>query len=188
MSSAYPQFLEDRIELEPNERVVEVFKQHWYVFRDPFLIGFFTPFMLIFLSFFLSSYLFADVPTVVSFIAKGLLYISPLFFIIGFSLFLYRLYLWYKTSYVVTDNRLIIVKQKNLFSLEVKQMELDRIQDVTYQIEGIQASLYGYGDISVQSASKETRLILERVGSPHEAQKVIVEAANKPSSHFNVRE
>ncbi len=58
---------------------------------------------------------------------------------------------WYYSVFVVTDQRLIQITQKGLFSRSVVDLGLAKIQSTNYQIRGLQATLLGFGTIVLQT-------------------------------------
>ncbi len=58
---------------------------------------------------------------------------------------------WYYTVYILTDERLIEIKQKGFFNRKVTEYGLDKIQNINYHIKGFQAALFKFGDIIAQT-------------------------------------
>lgn len=58
---------------------------------------------------------------------------------------------WFYTVYVMTDERLIEIKQRGFFNRKVSEYGLDKIQNINYHISGFQAVLFQYGDIVAQT-------------------------------------
>lgn len=163
-------------ELSSGEEIVLMVRKHWYVFRDPFVLMFFVPFVLLSGIFFLD---YLSLPFILKNILGQLsLYGSVIIFLLGFSLFVWKFYLWWNTYYIVTNKRLILVRQLGLFFHEDRETSLSMIQDVRARVNGLQATLYGYGDVTVQVSSQDAQLILEQVGRPREVQYVIVKEAH----------
>jgi hypothetical protein len=59
----------------------------------------------------------------------------------------YRWVGWYYTVFIVTNQRILVIKQRGLFNRKVDEWQLDGISNVNYSIGGFQAVLFGYGDI-----------------------------------------
>jgi len=174
-----PVYMQNSIDLEPDETLVLMRQKHWFVFRDPFLLGIFVPFLLIFITFLLSNSEL-NLPVFLSnTVAQYFLYGAPTFFILGLVMFSWKWYLWRRTYYIVTSKRIAIIRQNNLFSSDVHQMALDKTQDVISNVPGLQAALYGFGDVSVQASSSTAILVFKTVGKPHEVQKRVMEAIKK---------
>ncbi|HTE22451.1 MAG TPA: PH domain-containing protein [Candidatus Limnocylindria bacterium] len=58
---------------------------------------------------------------------------------------------WYYSVYIVTDRRLIQITQKGLFRKSFVDLGLGQIQSLNYEVNGLQATLLGYGTILVQT-------------------------------------
>jgi len=83
----------------------------------------------------------------------------------------YALDRWY-----ITNQRLIDVEQEGLFNRRVSSLELDNIQDITVDVNGVFATFLSYGNLHVQSAgtNREFELITARL--PHESRKAIMKS------------
>ena len=164
------------VELETNEEPVLFVRQHWFVFRDPVLLALFVPFVLFFFIFLIDE--LGDGSTWLLWVQDGLIFLSALSFSIGIIWFLWKLYLWRKTFYLVTSLRIILLTRYSLFKHDDRETALQMIQDVKAEVNGMQPALYGFGDVTVQVSSQDARLILEKVPKPREVQRVIVREAH----------
>jgi hypothetical protein len=54
---------------------------------------------------------------------------------------------WFYSVYVVTDQRIIEIKQKGFFNRSVSEWQLRNISGVNYEVGGFQAVIFGFGDI-----------------------------------------
>ena len=66
--------------------------------------------------------------------------------------FLYSYMLWYFSIYIVTNQRIRQISQRGLFKKSVVDLGLDKIQSISYGVNGIRAGLMGYGTIVIQTA------------------------------------
>ena len=163
------------IELEENEEVKLMTRQHWFVFRNSSLLSFFFPFVLLSAVFFIDR---CSLPLwLVQNVIQGLLVIASVCFGLGAVSFFGRLFLWSRTYYLVTSQRLILIHQRGLFSKERRETSLGMIQDVKAEVNGLQAALYGFGDVVVQISAQEAQLIFSKVGKPYFVQRVIMKEA-----------
>ncbi len=165
--------------LEPGEDLVLMVRQHWFVFRDPFILMFFVPFL------FLSAIFYGDIFNLGG-VWRDLLGVVGLYgagiaFGAGLLWFIWKFYLWRNTFYLLTNKRLILVSQLGLFNQDDRETGLSMIQDVRSRVKGLQATLYGFGDVTVQVSSQDAQLTLEKVGRPREIQQVIVREAHLKS-------
>lgn len=69
----------------------------------------------------------------------------------GLILWLYYYVLWYFTVYIVTNERIRQVSQKSFFSKSVIDLDLDRVENISYNVPGFFGSLFGYGTIIIQT-------------------------------------
>lgn len=72
--------------------------------------------------------------------------------LVGVLGFLYSYMLWYFSIYIVTNQRIRQISQRGLFKKSVVDLGLDKIQSISYGVNGIRAGLMGYGTIVVQTA------------------------------------
>ena len=72
--------------------------------------------------------------------------------LVGVLGFLYFYMLWYFSIYIVTNQRIRQISQRGLFKKSVVDLGLDKIQSISYGVNGIRAGLMGYGTIVIQTA------------------------------------
>jgi len=93
-------------------------------------------------------------------------------FVCGF-LWLLRTYrLWRYTMLAVTSERLIIVNQFGFFDRSVSQVELDKINDVSYRRKGVLQTVCNYGSVIVQASGVE-KVVLKSLRQPSRIQQEI---------------
>lgn len=78
---------------------------------------------------------------------------------------------WHFSVYIMTDQRLIQIKQKGLFSRSVVDMGLRQIQMVNYEVAGINETLLGFGTIMMQTLVGD--LVIHEVHHPEKTAKKI---------------
>ena len=162
----YYKVMQLSVDLKPGEKEVEVLKGSLYAERLWAFYG--LPFGTIFGLcgvFFLKS----TILQLLSFLV--LTYI--------WSWSLYRWLLWYFTNYIVTNKRLICIEQSGIFKKEVKELQLDRILDITYEQIGMAANMAHYGTLHVIGIG--LTLDLHDVKHPSDARDLILVARPKNS-------
>jgi uncharacterized membrane protein YdbT with pleckstrin-like domain len=85
---------------------------------------------------------------------------------------------YYLDIWIITNDRLIAVEQQGLFSRTVSEMDLWLIQDVTSEINGIAATIFGFGSLSVQSAAERARFHFSRAANPSGVRQKILDLAD----------
>ena len=93
-------------------------------------------------------------------------------FLLGLLAFFYAWIGWYFSIFIITDQRFIRIKQKGLFSRSVIDLGLDKIQNVNYQIGGLQQTLLKFGTIVVQTFVGD--LTLEKMPHPQHIQEALI--------------
>jgi len=51
---------------------------------------------------------------------------------------------------------------------------MERIQDVTYEVEGIVATILGFGDVHVQTAGESDEFLIKGISNPERVKKKIL--------------
>ncbi len=69
-------------------------------------------------------------------------------------------------AWVVTSERIINVEQKGLFSRASAEQEITRVQDVTAEVKGILPTIFGYGDVYIQTAGEKEHFVFRQVCDP----------------------
>jgi uncharacterized membrane protein YdbT with pleckstrin-like domain len=86
---------------------------------------------------------------------------------------------YYLDIWVVTNDRVIAVEQQGLFSRTISEMDLWLIQDVTSEVNGVGATIFSYGTLSVQSAAEKARFHFENVHNPNGIRQRILDLADE---------
>lgn len=85
---------------------------------------------------------------------------------------------WHYDVYILTSERIIEAKQKGLFSREVKEIDLEKVQDVTYSVSGFLATLAEIGSVRLKSASG-MGIEMKDVSKPSIIREVIMKLVEK---------
>ena len=168
------------IHLQEGEHIEIKARKHWYsLFRSS--VGLFIVLLLPFVFWFLFS----------EQIEFGLnkFSISINITLLEFLIMVWFLFIWVRfftvwTNYfldvwVVTDRRIIDIDQKNLFRREVSTLRMERIQDVTMEINGIIATVLDFGNITVQTAAEKREFIMRDIARPGHVKSRILAHLNK---------
>ena len=138
----------------------------------------------------------------------GLVIVFILFRILGFSKFssvIFFLWLiigglyiflqwfnWYRDRYILTDERIINLQQKHLFSRAVIEAPYENIQDISYEVNGFWATIFGFGDVRIDTAGRKEGIIMEQVHRPRRLKSKIVKIRDivmkEREEDFNAKE
>jgi uncharacterized membrane protein YdbT with pleckstrin-like domain len=102
--------------------------------------------------------------------------------LVAFSYGLYYFILWFYDVYIITNKRVVLVNQKSLFSREFVETDIEKIQDVTYSIKGIFATIFKYGTVQIRT-STGLNLELTDLSDPDEIQEMLKNLADVTHQH-----
>ena len=104
---------------------------------------------------------------------------QPLFIIIfvclllALSQLLRGWHVWYNSLMLLTNERLVLVEQRRMFHREFVECTLVSIQQVSHTVDGMLATLFGYGTISVYTAGSHEPFCIRNIPQPYELQQEI---------------
>lgn len=141
------------LQLKPEEKIIIAVHRHWWVVTRRFtlvmlllivpiivlaFLGFlpqkFTGFVLYFLILYLLIILFAA----------------------------FRIWIdYWLDEWIITSERIIDIEQTGLFRREVSEIPFSRVQDITIKIPGFLATVFKFGNITIQTAGEQSFFITE---------------------------
>lgn len=105
--------------------------------------------------------------------------------IFSFFWVIYYMGLWYWLFYVVTmyqlDNwvvtnrRIVDSLQHGFFNRRIAELHLEKIQDVSYKVEGLIPTFFNYGTVEIQTAGTEHKFFFDQIPNPQGVKDVIME-------------
>ncbi len=151
--------------LHKDEHIIFQIRRHWFILFSEVLI-------LLFIAIIPIIFLVITNAYQIKFSFSGNNAIS--LFVFLYSLILLVLWIigfmfwtdYYLDTWIVTNNRIIDVEQKGLFSREVSVINMDKVQDVTSDISGMVATVVDYGDVHIQTAGQNREFIIKDVAEP----------------------
>ncbi|PIR98717.1 MAG: hypothetical protein COT88_00025 [Candidatus Colwellbacteria bacterium CG10_big_fil_rev_8_21_14_0_10_41_28] len=161
------------IRMDEGEKVLMEIRRHWYVLiTESAIVGTFG----IFPFFALLSAVAFDLP-------ERMVYLV-LFFSVGWLLVMWSIFFIIWTNYyldvwIVTNRRVIDIEQFSLFSREVSEFRLDRVQDITIEVKGLLATLLKFGDLYLQTAGMSREFKIAKIPNPYEAKDFIMDQVDK---------
>jgi hypothetical protein len=122
----------------PGEEVQFVFRRHMIAMRKGFYL-------------LLVPFIISSIPPLIwqNNLELFLLPIGGL--LLGLLLFSYHFIMWYFTIYIVTTQRLRQITQHGFFGKDVVELQLSKIQNISYNIPGLSGELFHFGTIVIQT-------------------------------------
>lgn len=84
-------------------------------------------------------------------------------------LWLFGFLIWidyYFDVWVVTNERIVNIEQKGLFTRQISELRFSRVQDVMSSVDGLVPTILNFGDVTVQTAAEEERFVFRQVADP----------------------
>jgi hypothetical protein len=146
------------------EKILLVVHRHWF----DILSQFFIVFIMLLLLF--GSLVFAS-PIINAFngsLSPSLFLFLENIFLIFICLFFFIIWIdYYFDVWIVTNQRIVNIEQKGLFSRGISELELENIQDITVEVQGIIPTFLNYGNLYVQTAAEKERFVFRHVPNPY---------------------
>ena len=80
---------------------------------------------------------------------------------------------WFFNVYIVTNLRIVDIDFVNLIYKEVSDANIDKIQDVSYNMGGVGRTVFNYGDVIIQTAAEIQEFDFAAVPNPAKVAKII---------------
>ena len=80
---------------------------------------------------------------------------------------------WYFSLFIMTSQRFVQITQKGLFHTSFADISLPQIQQVNYEVSGLQETMLGFGTITMQTYIGE--LVIHDVPHPAKIQRKVVQ-------------
>lgn len=92
--------------------------------------------------------------------------------------FFFRSWLdYYLDVWFVTNERIVSIEQKGLFSRTIAEQKLYRIQDVFAEVHGIIPTFLDFGNVTIQTAGTNEYFIFKEIPRPHQVARNIAKLA-----------
>lgn len=134
-----------------DEKVVLVFRRHPIAMRKGFYL-LLVPFVL------------ASIPTLINPAELTFLLIAFGGLGVGLLFFFYHWVGWYYSVFILTDQRVRQVSQSGLFGVTVIDLDVSKIQNISYNVPGLNGELFGFGAIVIQTYVGD--LVLDNLHHP----------------------
>jgi len=153
-----------------NETLI-VFARRHPITQIPYVIGCLflmtlPLFIILFLGRFIIEYSLANV-----FALLWVIYLMIIWFVLFHKLTMFILDTW-----IVTDERIIDTLQLGLFKRKVSELQLEAVQDISVNTDGVLQSYIDYGNVEIQTGAAAQRFLFEQVPNPIDIKDKIVAA------------
>jgi uncharacterized membrane protein YdbT with pleckstrin-like domain len=106
---------------------------------------------------------------------KNIFYLLESFLWLIYWLALFIVWInFYLDVWIVTDNRVVNIEQLNLFSRHISELKHSKIQDVTSEVQGLLPTLFGYGNVYIQTAGNKQRFVFKQIPESTDTRNIIM--------------
>ena len=166
------------IKLDKDEKIILEVRKHWFVLFAETLFLIFLLLLPIFImlaaeSLHISKFIEINGDGIYLYIMATAIWLTLLwitFFVIWTD--------YYLDILIVTNKHIIDIEQKGLFSREISTFRLDRMQDITTEVNGLVATLLGFGNIQIQTAGESREFIAKGIPAPSNVRQRILSVYN----------
>ncbi len=96
-------------------------------------------------------------------LGPALLLLFSLYSLFILLFFLVNIMNYYLDVWIITNERLVNIEQRGLFSRSVAELRYYRVQDVKSEVNGFLPTLLNYGTITVETAAAEENFVMEQI-------------------------
>ena len=154
----------------PNENTILIKRRHWIFLAFNIFILLLFCFLPIVAHIFLTNYSWF------SQILSLFLFLTLTFYLILWCLLFYNIMLYILNVFILTDKRIIKLNQLGFFNYKSAELDLDKIQDISVKQKGIFTNLFNYGDVEIQTAGTQNKVLFIHLPNPEKLKKASVQA------------
>jgi len=167
-----------KFNLNPDEQIVLIVRKHWIAIVGQVAILIFVIIIPLLLLFLLPLF----VPGFPSWQAGHIVYLYTLAYaallMISWVTFFFSWTQYHLDIWVVTTHRIFLVEQRSMFYREISSLTLDKIQDLTIDINGFLPTMLKFGDILIETAGEHKNFEFINAKNP-EAIKIAINSIQK---------
>lgn len=154
-----------------NEQVFLLLRRHWFTYLIFWFLAIISTLpLIIFIFWWMLN------PESIDSEWSALLVILISSYILGlFAVLLYGFIDYYLDIYIVTDRRIVDIKQNGFFKREISELHLHQVQDVNAKVNGLFPTLFHYGEVFIQTAGEAENFIFHSIPHPYSISKTIID-------------
>ena len=100
-------------------------------------------------------------------------------FYLSVNLFFYTFFVdFYLDLLILTNDRLIAIKQHGMFARTILEVDLYQIQDATSNVDGTFATLFNFGNLIIETSGADPKTIAVNIQNPHALRREILDLSS----------
>lgn len=161
---------------KPGEEILLVLHRHWFDILSQFF-SIFGMVLLLVGSYLIMPLVYPNLRSETSY--QLFVFLENLFFLMIWMFFFVVWVDYYFDVWIVTDQRIVNIEQKGLFSRVVSELELDKVQDITSDVKGVIPTFLNFGDLYVQTAAEMERFVFHNIPDPYSVKDMVMNLQKK---------
>lgn len=94
----------------------------------------------------------------------------------------YHWFLWWNNLYIVTNQRVIVIAQRSIWSRRIEDYSLEKIQSVASDTSGAAGTILNFGIVSLAIMGIKEPIVLSYIEDPRAVQEAILDATKEAES------
>jgi membrane protein YdbS with pleckstrin-like domain len=159
------------------DKIILFVRRHWASYLGPFFLSLMILiFPLILILIFEISDFSVYQGILRNFIVLGL----SIYYLVGIMFAYISWVTYYYDIYIITSESIVDVVQEGIWGRKISQLSLLRVQDVNSSIQGFLPTIFGYGDVLVETAGEQSQnFLLKSLPNPQEVASKIMQLHNQ---------
>ncbi|PIR89118.1 MAG: hypothetical protein COU07_02720 [Candidatus Harrisonbacteria bacterium CG10_big_fil_rev_8_21_14_0_10_40_38] len=171
-------------DLDNGEKIIYVCRRHWLIFLSVIFQIILPMIIIVIAPIFLNIFFGEITGNYKMLIFMGAALIFEALWVVLFAVIMdYYLDIW-----LITNQRLVFIEVKGMFNRTVSSVSFENIQDVSTEVKGIIATLFGYGNVRIQSAGTTGLFVFKQVPLPYRVKDLIIHAKESSSASGKKRD
>ncbi|MFA6547803.1 MAG: PH domain-containing protein [Candidatus Magasanikbacteria bacterium] len=169
--------LDSVVKIKSYEKIIYTLRRHGITFF-PYLMIFIIILLIPIVVYWLFSTAFVN--TMQNPVTFPLIILFASAYYLSTFLFFYSFFVeFYLDAWIITNDRLVDIRQISLFARTVAEVDLYQIQDVSSEVHGFFPTIFNYGDVYLQTAGPIPKFIIHNVHRPDKIREVIIELSSE---------
>jgi hypothetical protein len=160
---------------KPDERVIMFTRRHWLSFLG--FLGLVLGMVLVLAVFLVILAIL--LPDVFLSFRSPLILIASAYLLFSLAFFLVGWIDYYFDIVIITDRRIIDIRQKGLFSRKIDELDILHVEDVSAQVRGVLPTFFHYGNVYVQTAGAARNFLFQSLPHPQNICRLIMNLYDK---------
>jgi uncharacterized membrane protein YdbT with pleckstrin-like domain len=160
------------LQLTDDETILKIYHRHWFAYVSDvisIIILLITPLILIIGYFILPEGARNTLATILGDQAAHVMVTLFAMWVMVVWIFAWiRWTMQYLNAIIITNERIYEIRQKGFFSRHILSFPLERIQDVTVETNGLLATMFGFGALTLETAGENHELDMHMMKDPED--------------------